>query len=77
MSEFMKNSGVKGFEPLNVRTKNECLTTWRYPNCKFLFVFTIRYCYTKFRKFFVFMNNSNICECFFENYEDFLQKKNF
>ena len=22
--------GIKGFEPLNTRTKNECLTTWLY-----------------------------------------------
>jgi hypothetical protein len=23
--------GVKGFEPLNDRTKNDCLTIWLYP----------------------------------------------
>ena len=29
------NFGVKGFEPLNTRTKNEGLTAWLYPikNC--------------------------------------------
>jgi hypothetical protein len=26
-------TGVKGFEPLNVDTKNRCLTAWLYSNC--------------------------------------------
>ena len=28
---FNYQSGTKGFEPLHTRTKNEGLTTWRYP----------------------------------------------
>ena len=33
--------GIKGFEPLNTRTKNEGLTTWLYPNqnIKYLNIF--------------------------------------
>ena len=30
--ELHPQAGVKGFEPLNVDTKNRCLTTWLYPN---------------------------------------------
>ena len=28
--ELHPQAGVKGFEPLNVDTKNRCLTTWLY-----------------------------------------------
>ena len=28
---------IKGIEPLNNRTKNECLTAWRYPKTKYVF----------------------------------------
>ena len=29
-SKYM-SFGIKGFEPLNTRNKNECLTAWLYP----------------------------------------------
>ncbi len=29
---FYEVDGVKGFEPLNAGTKNQCLTAWRHPN---------------------------------------------
>lgn len=35
------NFGIKGFEPLNARTKNESLTTWLYPN-KFDFIVKLK-----------------------------------
>ena len=29
-------AGVPGFEPGNAEIKTRCLTTWRYPTCKFI-----------------------------------------
>ena len=31
--------GIKGFEPLNNRIKNECLSTWLYSNKNIIIIF--------------------------------------
>lgn len=37
MRNCTEKFGVKGFEPMDIRTKSECLTTWLHPKITYLY----------------------------------------